>query len=222
MKTKDPLKAKAKAHQRYLTKDGRPCVGVTTALKMQNKPHLITWANRLGLEGVDVNKYLDVLSNVGTLTHLLVEHNIKGTEPDLTDCCESDFNIACTSLKKFLDWKENNDFELIASELQLAHDDLQYGGTCDIYAKVNGKKCVLDIKTAKACYSEQRTQVVAYKKLLEFNGYEVDECRILRIGRDENEGFEDVLIGAHELHWERFKACLALYWADKNLERAGG
>jgi hypothetical protein len=100
-KLKDPLKEKAKAHQRYLTKDGRPCVGVTTALKMQNKPHLIAWANRLGLEGVEVNKYLDVLSDVGTLTHLLVEHNIKGTEPDLKNCSESDFKIACVSLKSF-------------------------------------------------------------------------------------------------------------------------
>jgi hypothetical protein len=95
------------------------------------------------------------------------------------------------------------------------------GGTCDIYAKVNGKLTVLDIKTSKACYSEQRTQVVAYKKLLEENGKQAEECRIIRIGRSEHEGYDDILIGAHNLHWDRCMACLNLYRANKNLENSG-
>jgi hypothetical protein len=110
---------------------------------------------------------------------------------------------------------------LINSELQLVSDKMQVGGTCDIYAVVNGKKCVLDIKTSKACYSEHKTQVVAYGKLATMNGLKVDEVRILRVGRNENEGFEDIKVGGTSIHWKRFKAYLKCYLIDKSLENAG-
>ena len=105
--------------------------------------------------------------------------------------------------------------------MQVVSDSLCVGGTLDIYAKVNDVPTVLDIKTSKACYSEQRTQVVAYKNLLLENGFDVTDCRVIRIGRDENEGFDDILIGGHDLHWARFMACLTLYRASKNLENTG-
>jgi hypothetical protein len=50
------------------------------------------------------------------------------------------------------------------------------------------------------------------------NNMRVDEARIIRIGRDENEGFEDILVGAHELHWNRFLACHSLYNANRDLK----
>src|SRR3990167_5889424 len=64
---------------------------------------------------------------------------------------------------------------------------------------------------------KNKTQAVAQKCLLSENGYEITDCRIIRLGRSENEGFDDILVGAHELHWNVFKACLALYYADKNI-----
>jgi hypothetical protein len=212
---------KAKAHQRYRTTDGRPCVGVTTVLGVMNKPALVKWANKLGLDGYDVDKWVDALAQVGTLIHYLVECDIKGIEPELNDYTPNQVATAKKSFQKWIDWRSKNQFELLGSELQVASDTLQVGGTCDIYALVNGKKTVLDIKTSKACYSEQRTQVVAYKELLTENGKEVDECRIVRIGRDDNEGFDDILIGGCDIHWKRFLACLELYKANKNVENGG-
>lgn len=212
----------AKAHQRYKTSDGRPCVGVTTVLGVMNKPQLVNWANKLGLDGYDVTKWVDGLARIGTCIHYLVECNIKEQEPNLDDFTGNEIATAKRSFQKWQDWRSKNNFELINSELQLVSDSLQFGGTCDIYANVNGIATVLDIKTSKACYSEQRTQVVAYKELLIENKLPVSECRIIRLGRDENEGFDDILIGAHDLHWKRFKACLELYWANKNLENSGG
>lgn len=216
-----PMIVKAKAHQRYKTSDGRPCVGVTTVLNVMAKPQLIRWANKLGLDGYDVDKWVDSLAEIGTLIHYLVECNIKGVDPELGDYSSNQITAAKKSFEKWLDWRSKNSFVVLGSELQLVSDSLELGGTCDIYAEVNGKKCVLDIKTSKACYGEQRTQVVAYKHLLLENGKPVDECRIVRIGRDENEGFDDILIGGHELHWRRFLACLELYKANKNLETTG-
>lgn len=220
--TKERVKMKrAKAHQRYQTKDGEPCVGVTTALAVMAKPALVRWANKLGLDGYEVDKWVDSLARIGTLIHYLVECDIKGLTPETGDYTPNELEASKAAFAKWLSWREKNAFELISSELQLVSDTLKFGGTCDIYANVNGVPTVLDIKTSKGCYSEQRTQVIAYKKLLEENGFQVQDCRIIRIGRDENEGFDDILIGAHELHWQRFLACLNLYWANKNLENAG-
>jgi len=213
---------KSKAHQRYLTSKGEPCVGVTTVLGKIAKPYLITWANKLGLDGIDSTKYVDGLADIGTLIHYLIECDCKGTTPELGDYSQNDIVTARFGLQKWLNWKALNKFELIDSELQIVSDDLRVGGTCDIYAKVNGKFSVMDIKTSKATYAEQRTQGIAYKKLLEANGKQVDEARIIRVGRNENEGFDDILIGAEELHWKRFLIYLEAYRADKNLENAGG
>jgi hypothetical protein len=212
---------KAKAHQRYKTSSGEPCVGVTTVLGVMNKPALVAWANKLGLDGYEVGKFVDALANIGTLIHYLIECDIKGEEPALGDYTANDIETAKKAFEKWVSWKSKVEFKLLGSEMQVVSDTLCVGGTCDIYAEVNGKKTVLDIKTSKACYSEQRSQVVAYAEIMKENGLEVDECRIIRIGRSENEGFDDILIGGHELHWNRFKACLALYRANKNVENGG-
>lgn len=212
---------RSKAHQRYTTSDGRPAVGVTTCLNVMAKDALIRWANKLGLDGIEVDKFKDALARIGSCAHYLIECDVKSEAPDLSDYTGKEIDTAKKSFEKWVAWREKNQFELIESELQLVSDQYQFGGTCDIYAKINGVFTVADIKTSKGCFSEQRTQTVAYKYLLLENKRPVDACRIIRVGRDENEGFDDILVGGHELHWERFKACLALYWANKNLDNSG-
>lgn len=211
---------KAKAHQKYVTTDGRPCVGVTTVLGVMAKPALIPWANKLGLQGIEVGKFVDALARIGTLCHYFVECDCKGETPQTDDYSPNEVQAAKVGFEKWLKWKEQHKFKLINSELQLASDSLQYGGTCDIYAEVDGVPTVLDIKTSKGCFPEHKTQAVAYANLLRENGHPCESVRIIRIGRDENEGFEDLTVGSHDLHWERFKACLALYWANQNLKNA--
>ena len=215
------VQTKARAHQRYKTSDGRPCVGVTTVLGVMAKPALVKWANKLGLDGYDVDKWVDALAQIGTLIHYMVECDIKEEKPNFSDSSPNQISAAENAFIKWLMWRDKNKFELIGSEMQLVSESLEYGGTLDIFAKVNGVPTVLDIKTSKGVYSEQRTQVVAYKKLLQENGHDVRDSRVIRIGRDENEGFDDILIGGEDLHWTRFLACLNLYRANKNVENAG-
>lgn len=211
---------KAKAHQKYMTSDGRPCVGVTTVLGILNKPALVAWANRLGLQGIETTKYVDALARIGTLTHYLVECDCKGEDPKTDDYSPNEMAAAKVGFGKWLEWKSQHKFKLVASELQLASDAFQYGGTCDIVALVDGKLTVLDIKTSKGCFQEHRTQVVAYRELLLEHGYAIESCRIIRIGRDANEGFEDISVGAIDLHWTLFESCIKVYWDLKNLKNA--
>src|SRR5439155_21898181 len=50
---------KVKAHVRYYTSKGEQVPGVTTILSVLNKPALVSWANRMGLQGIDTHKYVD-------------------------------------------------------------------------------------------------------------------------------------------------------------------
>ena len=108
----------------------------------------------------------------------------------------------------------------LATEKYLISEENQYGGTLDIYAKLKGKKTLIDLKTCKAVYPEHFTQVAGgYMPLLEENGYEVEDCRILRIGRDETEGFEDVRIPDIKLHRKRFLICRQLFDINKRIKK---
>ena len=100
----------------------------------------------------------------------------------------------------------------------MVSEKYQFGGTCDIYCDLNGKKTLIDLKTAKGIFPEMHTQVAAYKILLEENGYPVEDVRILRIGRDESEGFEDQKVAMVDLHWQRFLHCLEIYKINKKLQ----
>ena len=59
----------------YKDKDGLRLAGVTTVTGQElgwNKGVLINWANKKGLEGIEVGKMVDDLALVGTLGHQLV------------------------------------------------------------------------------------------------------------------------------------------------------
>ena len=209
---------KFKAHQKYFTLEGILVPGVTTVLGILAKPALVPWANKLGLQGIDVSKYVDSLADVGTLTHRIVEAYLKHEEVDYSDYTPNQRAMAETAAAKFFEWEKKNDFKVIKSELQLVSEKHYFGGTCDIYAVLNGKKTLIDIKTSKACYPEHFTQVSAYKILLEENGFPVEDAKILRIGREEAEGFDVKDVPMIDVHAEKFIACLKILQIDNRLK----
>jgi hypothetical protein len=62
-------------------------------------------------------------------------------------------------------------------------------------------------------------QVSAYMRLLEENGYKVEDVMILRVGRSEDEGFEYLKVGNLDKHFELFLHCLAIYNIRKTLDK---
>jgi len=206
------------AHQRYCTKDGIKVPGVTTVLGILAKPALVPWANKLGLQGIEVGKYVDSLADVGTLCHTIVECHLKGQDVDYSDYTPNQREMAEIAAAKFFNWEKENDFKMIESELQLVSENHMFGGTCDIYGILNGKKTLIDIKTSKACYPEHFTQVAAYKILLQESGRKVEDAKILRIGREESEGFDVKDVPMIDIHAEKFLACLEITKIDKRLK----
>jgi len=229
---------KAKTHQRYyVIIDGKKkrVPGTTTITGVMDKPALVYWANNLGLEGINVRDYVDDLANAGTCAHLMCELNCLGYEEpvsheDMGQFTGDQIKLAKIGYEKFLNWKNKTGFIATKNEVQLTHDRLLYGGTVDIvgyitkdYVLNNGitlyanTKLLIDLKTSKACYGEQKTQVCAYGMLLEHNNISYDHIIILRIGRNEEEGFEDIFITEQEKlnHQKRFKICRNLYELNK-------
>ena len=212
---------KGAPHQKYYTKDGILCVGVTTVLGVLNKPALVGWANRLGLEGIEVGKYVDNLADIGTLAHAMIEAHLKGEKFDTSDYSKNQIDKAENAVLKFFEWEKQHKIKVIALEAQLVSEKHMYGGTCDIYCELDGKLTLIDIKTAKAVYGEHHTQCVAYEQLLNETGNKVEEVMILRVGREEAEGFEVIPVTKRELHFKKFLAALEIYKLNKQLTKKG-
>jgi len=205
----------------YKLADGSRCPGTTTITGVMDKPALGRWHNQMGLKGVDTKTYVDALADAGTLAHNMVEDHLLKRETDFSEFDATAKDLAENAMLKFYDWEKENEIEVIDIELSLVSETHAYGGTIDIYGMLHGKKTLIDIKTSKGVYADQHTQVTAYEHLLVENGREVEDVRILRIGRDEGEGFDDIVVPKRDLHWSRFLACRELYEINKAIKRKG-
>ena len=204
---------RSKAHQRYMW-EGKRVPGVTTITGLRAK-FLTKWANDLGLNGISVTDYVDELAEIGTVAHYLVECYLKKEVPELREHSPDVVDRAETCAMKYYDWEKRHTFEPILIEEQLVWE--RYGGTIDMYGKLDGKLTLIDLKTSKALYNEHKFQVSAYATLLEQHGHEVEEIHILRIGRNANEGFEDHKVENVDAHWACFEDLLNLYYHEKAL-----
>ena len=212
---------KAKAHIRYKLDDGTKVPGVTTVLGILNKPALVKWANNLGLQGIDSTKYRDEMADIGTLAHQMIVDYFNKVETDTTDYSKNQIDLAENCLLSFWEWEKGHKIEVIMAEAQLVSPHYGYGGTIDCYCMLDGKPTLLDFKTGKAIYPEMLYQLAAYVELLTEDGKLIEATRILRIGRDADEGFEERLIADTSKHLELFKHCLAIYNLQKEIRKEG-
>lgn len=214
---KDRLKQTAKVHTVYKLADGTRIPGTTTVLSILAKPQLIKWANNLGLQGIDSSKYTDAAARVGTLAHYLVQCHLTGETPDTDEYSKAEISQAENSLLSFFEWEKNHKIVPVFTEKPLVSETFRFGGTIDCYAEIDGKMGLIDFKTSKAIYTEMFIQLAAYKQLLNENGYKVDNARIIRIGRDEDEGFEEKAITNLSVHWKLFRHLLEVYRLKKQI-----
>lgn len=210
---------RTKAHVIYKNADGKRIPGATSITSQLDKPALVPWSNNLGLEGIDVRTYVDKLAEVGKIGHYLVECEFKNEKPDLSPFPPELIDKAENAVISFYAWEKDKEIKPLLVEAPMVSEEHQFGGTVDFFGDVDGKQTLVDLKTGKALYPEHIIQVAAYKKLLTENGFPVESVRILRIGRDETEGFEDRVLTVEHLApaWELFKHLLAVYQLRKQL-----
>jgi len=213
---------KVKVHTIYKNKEGVKVPGVTTALGILNKPALIHWAWDLGMQGIDYKAFRDDKADIGTLTHLLALCYEKKEKPDTDYFTQAQIDLAETCFLKYLEWRDRHKVENIFLEKQSVSEKYQYGGTLDNYCLLDGVPTLIDYKTGKAIYSEAFYQLAAYKNLLIEDGNEVKQCMILRLGRNEEEGFETKTMTDLSKQFEVFLSCLKIYQLNKEIKKIYG
>ena len=201
---------KTKAHTKYFDTNGNLVVGTTTVINILDKPALVAWSNRLGLQGIDSTRYKDKLADVGTVTHLRILHYLKHTEPDLSEYSPADIALSDNCLKSFYEWEKSHKLEPIRMEIIMVSDKFGYGGTPDYLGLVNGRLEIVDFKTG-GLYLSVVLQLAAYRQMAHELGYPVEHCRALSIPRSEGEGFKEELYTKLDDEFEIFKSCLAIY-----------
>jgi hypothetical protein len=221
-KIRREMTEKVKAHKIYKNKDGKVVPNVTSILKVLNKPALVKWANNLGLKGIDSNKYRDEKARIGTLAHLMITSELTGVVPDISDFSAYEMDTAENCVLSFYEWLKHHDLQVYFCEKSFVSEQYQYGGTLDIYGELDGQFGIVDLKTSKALYGDNLYQLAAYRNLAVENQYPVDFCKVLRIGRDEDEGSEEITKKDMDIQWEIFLHCRHLYELQKQEKRKSG
>jgi hypothetical protein len=207
---------KEKAHIVYKNKEGGKVPGTTTILGVLAKNALIHWAWDLGTKGIDYRKFRDEKATIGTLAHYLIQCHLSGEEPQTDDYSKNQIEQAENCTLSYYEWEKNHPIKPILLEEPLVSELYQYGGTIDIYAELNGKNVLIDLKTSKAIYANPMAyQLAAYRELLVEKGQKVDYAMILNIPRDENEEFKTQTWLDLTKETEIFFNCLSIYNLQK-------
>lgn len=112
---------------------------------------------------VDIHDYhtgvLNDLAELGTLTHEWIEAHLAETfEPDLVR------DEQAAMIEAYLDWYDSVEIEPTAIEATVFGyaGNLPYGGTADLFARVDGVDMLIDVKTSRMIYDSHVAQLAAY------------------------------------------------------------
>ncbi len=194
--------------------------GVTTVINLLAKPALIPWANKLGLKGIEVGKYVDDKAAIGTLAHAMITNRLQGEETPTEDYTENQIRQAENCVLSYYEWEKEHNIEPIIIEKPMVSEEYRVGGTMDIYATVDDVPGLIDLKTGNGIWPEHQTQTAAYRAILRENGHPVNWVRILNIPRHETENFQQLVVSNKnlDLHWELFTHLMKIYNLRKQLK----
>jgi len=121
---------------------------VTTIVGLLDKSRfLVPWANRLGLQGVDSAAYAKEKAVIGTLAHKMVTDHLQGLKTETKEYSPYQVSAAENSFLSYLEWEKGKTIEPILIETPLVSELHQFGGTADIYAKIDGFLELIDLKS---------------------------------------------------------------------------
>jgi len=213
-------------HITYKNSKEQKIVGVTTALGLLAKPALIPWAYNRGRAGLELYESRDKAANIGTIVHARIMAYFLSYEIDDCNISKEVWQISDNSLKSFYEWIRPRKVKPVLIETPLISEKFQYGGTPDIYGKMDGELTLLDFKTGARIYPEHFIQVSAYSQLLKESGYEHKKIIILNIPKSEGDSFQVQQVSSNnlELEFKKFIHCVGIYYIDKEIKnkKAGG
>lgn len=231
------------SHQYWV--NGKRKTGVTTILGVIDKSRpLVIWATELfrdyllekledGIEESHIHEGCSLhevrkaeAASIGDEAHTWIEQYIKGEDPEMPETREAQIAI-----NAFLDWVASNKVKFISSERVVYSKKHDYVGKMDIEAKVNGKLCLIDIKTSNSLYNTYALQTAAYVKAdEEESGKKYHGRWLIRLAKESE---KDYIIrmkkknqarerkGKDPVEFESYKVFEAKYLDDdkKNMDR---
>jgi len=206
----------AKAHRRYIAGLGEYVPGVTTIVGQLAKPALISWANKMGLKGIDTTKYVDLTAQAGTLAHAMIISHLKGEACDTGEYGKTIIDLAENSLLSYLNWEKSHKIRLDSAEVPLVSDTYRYGGTIDFLGWIDDIYTLVDFKTGGDIYEEAFIQCGGYYALsgMEIHHWPIKRVMIINIPRTEDEIFKVAEVPASLMeikYWPMFRCLLDFY-----------
>jgi hypothetical protein len=221
-------------HRKYILEEKR-LPSVTEILGVVSKPYLISWANKMGLHGVDTREYNAELADLGTVVHEKIEAYYHYHSSLFDDSQYSDVvrQKSDELFGKFLGWESERDVHPIFTELPMICS--KFGGTIDAVMEIDGKITIIDWKTSREIYPEYFGQLSAYLYLMRRGypmdgendqyvyeiGQKIEQVAIVHIPKEGSITSKIITIKSNEFRiaWEFFTACLKLYNAKKEISK---
>lgn len=215
--------ARDKVHRSYFKADGTQVPGVSSVVKVLNKPALVLWAWGLGIKGIDYRKYVDDKADIGTLGHAMImaelSHNPLKDE-FLKDFTANQIDAAENAALSAFEWLKGHKLEEFVLETPRVSEQFAFGGTPDFYGKVDGAWTVLDFKTGKGLYDDMFSQCAGYAVAILESGFPVEQIMLLNVPRSEDENFTIKAMRDWGDYEEIFLCCLQIYQAQGRIKAA--
>lgn len=120
----------------------------------------------------------------GTAVHNAIENWIKFEIKDIPSENEGYFDA-------FMKWWQQYRPEVVGSEIRVCNRLMQYAGTIDLVAYINGELTLVDYKSTYTLSDMLcAVQIEAYSKALESMGVKVDKKCVLHLKRDGSFGYK--------------------------------
>ena len=142
---------------------GKKYVRTTKVLDIIAKEELYRWFARYGMKYC--NRHTERRASFGTKFHKYAEMLVGGKGKDVNWIAMNDemFN----TVNMFMDWAKHHELEPKHLEHHMHNDKYMYAGTADFIGWYDGKKYLIDWKTAKRIYPNYYLQLAAYVYMYE-------------------------------------------------------
>lgn len=163
---------------------------VTELLDLLNKPALMNWANKIGLQGIKLSEYRKEKTTSGTNIHNQLEKLLKYGE-EIEDKYLQ--NAIINQLKTY---------EVVGVEEPIETE--YYQGRCDLILSKNKELYVFDFKRGfKKPYLEHYLQLTAYQYALNADRIgiiRVPQVDIIELTNDKKELYQELLINLSNIY----------------------
>lgn len=170
---------------------------ITQLISLLDKPALLKWANKIGLEGTALDDYRSKSQASGASIHdqiqAFLEHGLPFEEKDRQVKFESFIGR----------------YEVIAVEKDVEHE--LFHGRTDLLLSRDGKLYTFDFKASNRIYFEQKLQLLMYKKCLNSHF----------LGIVNTESYREIFFRPNDQqekkYWEIIEALATIYHAKSYL-----